>query len=53
MQLKCVLWLFDQSELRELKKNLIFAEINQNLPQLAAFISMLKTTVLKLTTVVV
>ena len=39
--------MFDQSELIDLKEN-YFAEVNQSLPELAAFMSMLNTTILKL-----
>ena len=48
--MKRILWLFFQSELGVLKKNLIFAEVNKNLPELAVFVSMLgeNQTVLKL-----
>ena len=34
--LKLIVSLFHQSELRDLKENQIFAEIDRNLPQLAA-----------------
>ena len=48
--MKRILWLFFQSELGVLKKNLIFAEVNKNLPELAVLVSMLgeNQTVLKL-----
>ena len=39
--MKRILWLFFQSELGVLKKNLIFAEVNKNLPELAVCVSML------------